>query len=462
MKKINLLIAGLLTLSLVTFGQDEEKAVPDDRQEIKTGWSLGPLPTITYNSDLGFQYGGLLDLYNYGDGELYPNYYERYYLEISRFTKGNGINKFTYESNKLLKGRSVFFELLYRTDKQYDFFGPNGYESVYNIDFIDPEGADYKSRMFYKNETNYFKVKADILNPINDNWSWSAGIEFYNFNIKPFNVAKYNEGRDVEDQVPDASTMPGLYERYAEWGLIDAEVENGGSFTALKTGIMFDSRNLVSNATKGIWTELSLVYSPSFLSSSSHSYLKVNLTHRQYFTIIKDRLSFVYRVGYTGNLIGKEPYYSMPIMYDIMIKGATLNGLGGGKTLRGVKRNRVIGNGEAWINNEFRWRVVNFNMLNQYFYIGLVNFLDAGRVVNLIDLQSMVEDANITDPSYGVYAANSVDEYFNFGAEKLHAAAGLGLYIVMNENFIIRADYGRAFNIEDGISGFYVDINYLF
>lgn len=30
----------------------------------KTGWNFGALPTITFDTDLGFQYGALVNLYN--------------------------------------------------------------------------------------------------------------------------------------------------------------------------------------------------------------------------------------------------------------------------------------------------------------------------------------------------------------------------------------------------------------
>ena len=55
MKKLQLLVALVLTFTTV-FSQDEELT--------KTGWNFGALPTITFDSDLGFQYGGLINLYN--------------------------------------------------------------------------------------------------------------------------------------------------------------------------------------------------------------------------------------------------------------------------------------------------------------------------------------------------------------------------------------------------------------
>ena len=461
MKKIYAMLIVIFALNITVNAQEDSTLVK--KPEVKKGWNFGVLPTITYNSDLGFQYGGLIDIYNYGDGELYPNYYENYYLEISRFTKGNGINNFSFESNRLFPGRTVFFNILYRTDRQYDFLGGNGYESVYNKNWEDLEDADYKSKMFYKNETNFFKVRADVLNPITDKWSWSVGFEYYKYSIKSLDVDKYNDGKDDDEKIPSIEDMPGLYDRYVKWGLIDSTIASGGSFGGLKVGLIYDTRNSISNATKGIWTELLFYYVPGFLSNPESSYLKFNFTHRQYFTLVKDRLSFAYRFSYAGNLFGKEPYFALANMYGVTLKGTPSNGLGGSKTIRGVRRNRVIGNGEALFNAEFRWKFYKFKMFKQNIYLGLTTFFDAGMVTQLLDMEKVVTNADITNKAkYGNYAADSVDEYFNFGAEKPHMSVGVGFQFVMNENFIVKVDYGKTLDAQDGPSGLYIGLNYLF
>ena len=35
---------------------------------IKTGLNFGPLPVVAFDADRGFQYGALLNIYNFGDG----------------------------------------------------------------------------------------------------------------------------------------------------------------------------------------------------------------------------------------------------------------------------------------------------------------------------------------------------------------------------------------------------------
>jgi hypothetical protein len=42
------------------------------------------------------------------------------------------------------------------------------------------------------------------------------------------------------------------------------------------------------------------------------------------------------------------------------------DGLGGAKNLRGILRNRVVGDGVAWGNVEFRWRITDFIIAVDY------------------------------------------------------------------------------------------------
>ncbi|MEE4286642.1 MAG: hypothetical protein V2I31_10845, partial [Mariniphaga sp.] len=59
MKKLGLLFF-ISLFSMQIIAQEDEV--------IKKGWNFGALPTITFDTDLGFQYGALVNLYNYGDG----------------------------------------------------------------------------------------------------------------------------------------------------------------------------------------------------------------------------------------------------------------------------------------------------------------------------------------------------------------------------------------------------------
>jgi hypothetical protein len=52
-------------------------SVNSQENRIKTGWKFGgALPAISFDSDLGFQYGALVEFYNYSDGSTYPDYFD--------------------------------------------------------------------------------------------------------------------------------------------------------------------------------------------------------------------------------------------------------------------------------------------------------------------------------------------------------------------------------------------------
>ena len=203
---------------------------------------------------------------------------------------------------------------------------------------------------------------------------------------------------------------------------------------------------------KGIWFETGFEASPSFLSEEG--FARFYAIYRQYFTIVPKDLSLAYRIGYQTTVGGNVPFYFRNQLITSVLAGTTSEGLGGSKNLRGVLRNRVVGDGVLYGNIELRWKAVRFNLINQNFYLGLVGFTDMGMVTDKVEFEM---------PGSGdMLAGESVSDYFNPDSESLHISAGAGLRIVMNENFIISADFGKAFNEQDGNSGFYIGLNYLF
>lgn len=418
-------------------------------QEGKKGWNFGVLPAVTFSTDLGFQYGGLIDLYNYGPGDIYPGYYHKFYLEISRFTKGSGIYRFNYDSEHLIPGIRLSTDLAYLPDEAYDFYGFNGYEAVINKEWIDDKSADYISRMFYMHRRTLLRFKNDFQGKLSgDNLRWNAGFTINNFKLSEVNLEKLNKGKDPEDQLPD---VPGLYEYYKSWGIISPDEADGGMINTLKIGLTYDTRDNRPNPNKGIWTEAGIETSQKFLGSEA-SFGKFYFTHRQYLPISLDKLTFAYRLGYQQTIFGDVPFYYQTQMIVSVLLGATMEGLGGSKSIRGIWRNRVIGDGFFYGNAELRWKAVRFRFINQNFYLGVNAFSDFGMVTDKI---------KFTIPDI-VESSFTENQFFKRDAEKLHVTAGGGLRIVMNENFIIAIDLGKALNEQDGGMGFYMGLNYLF
>jgi hypothetical protein len=425
--------------------QENEKPI-----NAKTGWNFGAIPAVTYNTDLGFQYGAVVNLFNYGDGTKYPKYLHNVYIEASRYTKGSAIYRVAYDSEFLIPGIRVTSDLAYLPDEAFDFYGFNGFESKFNANWQDDATADYKSRMFYKYQNHTFRFKTDLQFPLKDDRFLAlVGFNLQSFNVGAVDIDRMNKGKADDDpkKLPAVKT---LYDEYVDWGIISNEEKDGGFVPLLKAGLVFDTRDNEPNPMKGMWTEAFLFGAPSFLGAES-SFLKLNITHRQYFTLVKRDLSLAYRLGYQGTLAGHSPFYYQTQIETSLMKDQL--GLGGNKTIRGINRNRVVSDGFAYGNVELRWKAVHFRWIKQNFYIGVNGFVDAGKVVQNIDVESLVAlRSDIPQPNY-----------FDFTTkDKLHLSYGAGLRIVMNENFVVAVDYGRAVDPQDGTSGLYIGLNYLF
>jgi hypothetical protein len=435
----------ILSVLIISLNAQESK--------VKTGWNIGPLPSISFDTDLGFQYGALVNLFNYGKGDIYPRYYQSLYFEISHYTKGSGTYRFMFDSEHLIPGIRLTTDLTLLTDQSYDFYGFNGYEAVINKSWVDKElngGNDYKTRMFYRFNRTLFRFKNDFQGKLSgDNLLWNAGFTVQKFNVGSVDIAKLNKGKKAADMLPD--NIPGLYELYQNWNILTPEESDGGLINTVKAGLTYDTRDNRPNPMKGIWTEAGIETSQKFLGSE-FTFGKFYFTHRQYFTLIPNDLSFAYRLGYQQTIFGDVPFYYQSQVIVSTLRGAYSEGLGGSKTLRGIWRNRVVGNGFAYGNAELRWKAVRFTFINQNWYVGINGFTDFGIVTDNIDFV----EPDLTESSY------NASDFFKPGAEKLHVSAGAGLRIVMNENFIIAVDLGKAFNDQDGGMGFYMGLNYLF
>jgi len=112
--------------------------------------------------------------------------------------------------------------------------------------------------------------------------------------------------------------------------------------------------------------------------------------------------------------------------------------------------NRVVGQHSAIGNFEFRWKAFRFNAIGQNFYLGFNAFFDAGTVLKPYD----IDFTNVSNLMHERHFASSNNELFT--------TAGAGLKLVMNENFVVSADYGKAMNSNYGNTGLYVIVGYLF
>jgi hypothetical protein len=446
---IALSVAILFSVSLVA--QDSDSTSSAHEEKVKDGFSIGGVPVVAYDSDIGFKYGALVNLYWYGDGSRYPMYDHSVYVEWSRTTKGNGINQITYDTDKLIPGIRSFFEASYLTEKALDFYGFNGYKAVYDIDFESmKDRLENPNRLYYRHSRQLLRLKADFQGEIiGQKFRWLGGLAYYGNTIDAVNVDDLNDGKTEDLLSPNS-----LYRDYVDWGVIKSDQASGGNHTLIKGGLVYDTRDNEPNPFSGIWTEMQLHYSPSFLSNTDYSFARIVLTHRHYFTIIPEWMNFAYRLSYQGNLAGDMPFYMLPYLYNTAPK-LTTDGVGGAKTVRGVKRNRIVGDGFAYGNFELRGKILRTTVFNQNVYIALSAFADAGMVTQKYNFDT----SGIPD----VLPADRPAELFDLDAKEVpHVGFGAGLHLAINQNFIITVDYGMAAKKDDGDSGLYINLNFLF
>jgi hypothetical protein len=449
MKHFSLVFLMLMFLS--GKAQQDSVVAKKEVEKVKTGWTLGLLPAVAYDSDLGFKYGGLVNFYNFGDGTTYPNYLHSIYLEVNRTTKGSGANQLFFDSEHLFKKRKirVTSDLSYLTEQALNFYGFNGAEAYYNQSWEDDASDDYISRMFYRMDRRMLRFTTDFQGYIyKDQLRWLVGVAHFTNKIGTVDIDRLNKGKSEDKQLPEAEL---LYDKYVDWGIIPEKEADGGVNNYLKAGLVYDTRDIEANPNKGMWTEALILAAPEFLLNKENAFGKLVFIHRQYFTLVPQRLTFAYRLGYQGTIWGDAPFYMQSYLFSSYSPSIISEGLGGAKSIRGIQRNRIVGDGFTYGNFELRYKFLRTTFLKQNFYLAVNPFVDAGMVIDPIQVDRTL-----------LPATENPDDYFRQDCDCLHTTYGIGLHAALNENFVLSINYGRTKFKQDGKSGLYIGTNWLF
>ena len=499
MKRIFLLIfIAVLAISMHAAKKDKVQEVDSLGRKIKTGWNFGALPSVAFDADLGFQGGALANVYYYGDGSQYPEYIHSIYAEAAYTTKNYGIFRVNYDSKYLITNHRLTLDLTYQPDAMCDFYGFNGYQSIYNQNLHkwkkdqskmgDP--AEYQSRAFYKYKRDLFRFAADIEGTIYKNIKWNAGLGVLGYMIDECDIDMLNGKNEFDPSLPLADqkalneNVEGLYEKYVKWGIIDQNEARGGWHPYLRAGLTYDTRDQRTCPTRGIYADAFFTYTAAFnakygqQAAAGYNHLQFNFNFRHYVPIYRDRVTFAYRLGTQNNMAGKSPFYMNTYLNTLFIQRVMYEGLGGANSLRGIMRNRILANGFAYANVELRTKVAKFDIGRQHFYIGLAPFFDLGVITQPYELdeelihKAYAEDNDPLKLTLGDYFAvmqtgvsDAQESPLNTDLVYLpHMAAGLGLKVAMNENFVLSVDWAMALDKQDNAkwANFYIKMGYLF
>jgi outer membrane protein assembly factor BamA len=210
--------------------------------------------------------------------------------------------------------------------------------------------------------------------------------------------------------------------------LLEAQLPTGsagGRYGELFLGLIVDTRDNVKNPTEGVFAELALRGAHPILGSeyaTSGLYAAVSIFHHPW-----------ERVVFAGRLAFEQAWGDIPFdhLQDIGVSDPQ-EGLGGENTVRGLLQSEFVGETKLLVNLEARVHLVEFAILGQEFKLGVLGFLDSGRVWS----------KDVPDPR----------------GLNIHAGAGGGLRLIWGKFATIRADCGAS---ASGVR-FYVDLNQVF
>ncbi|MCK7536957.1 MAG: BamA/TamA family outer membrane protein [Marinilabiliales bacterium] len=107
-----------------------------------------------------------------------------------------------------------------------------------------------------------------------------------------------------------------MFNLYETWNILSPKERDGGMNNYLKLGLVYDTRDNEACPMKGLWSEAIFIVAPGFIGDGDYSYLRLAINHRQYFSLIKDDLSFAYRIGYLGTIAGRKGALLRPSLPD--------------------------------------------------------------------------------------------------------------------------------------------------
>ena len=412
---------------------------------VKQGWSVNPIPSMSYDTDFGLMAGGILDLTYYGQD--YPKYRHRLCLEALTYSKHASYFMISYDSKYLIPGIRTSFRANLDNNPLYWFYGFNGAVNDYDRN----KNCNRKNGIaYYSMDRVYLNTRLELSGPLSTHLNWTSRVSYWHYWIKELNWEGYDHTNT-------------LFRYYRQLGLIEDAESDGGDVIEFLAGLKYDTRNHEYTPTRGIYADFNVALAPD-LFSTGYDYLKLAARFRQYISLGTERLVFAYSMAYQGTVAGNQPFYTSS--YITHFKPAY--GLGGATTLRGVLYNRIVGDDYLWGNFEFRARLIDATILKRRVFGVVSPFFDAGAIVRPYrferqakafynDYTAQCITDNVTPAPYDQYRSSLLDK-----ARELHMAWGIGGQLVIDYNFIPTITFGIPFDKRDGDFGLYMVLDYIF
>jgi outer membrane protein assembly factor BamA len=375
-----------------------------------TGWEPTGLPILKFDSDEGVAYGAVFELYNYGDGGYSPY---RFTVQPAALLTMRGRREFEifFDAPHVLpEGWRMDARVLIERQFAFPYYG------LGNSSVFDPLLETTEDKSYYRFGRTQRLAAVSVQRRLgNSPIRLLAGVGVTHTRVEPL----------PEDAT--STLLDQVITTAGSSGSIPETITRGWS-NHVRAGAVWDTRDRETGPHRGTWSEVLVQAVPEWLGSES-AYVRWTAVDRRYVPL-GERLTLANRL-IVQDVEGRAPFYDL---YDIQTSFKQREGLGGGRTLRGIPRNRYVGKGLFLWNAELRWRAVDFDMIGRSFHMVFSTFVDTGRVW----ADGLVPRELFSD---------------------LHTAYGFGIRGGMGENFIAALDIGRS---SQSSASIYMNIGYIF
>ncbi len=388
--------------------------------------SFGGVPILSYDNDLGFRYGGVINYFKYDDSSFH--YSENLFLRAFNTTNNSFQIQSVFETDHLIKKSKVFLEGSYFNDRSYDFLGFNGGESKVNQSHIDESHPDYIHHNYYKIHRELLRFRLDYQRYIS-----SSDFRF----LSGVTLSKYRINLN--------DSLKSLYDDYLQLNLIDSKEEKGGYLNYISLGLVYEKRDNQMYCSKGYWLESFVIISPSLISESSFS--KFIFNWRIYQPILKTKNILMFRTSVQTKLTGKVPSYFNSSFIDSRL---TQDGVGGAFNLRGYTRNSIATNGFGLINLEIRRNLIALKYKRTLIDVDFSLFTDQAIIL---------QKYNLNKSHLPIAISNN---YFHQDHPYYYSSVGVGGYLILNKNSVVSINYGVPLGYNTFKGALYIGSSFLF
>ncbi len=433
-----LLLSILSCCSVVAEAGEKTHTEIEDNAAERFQWGI--IPAASFDADLGFRYGAVVNIFDYGQKPHTPFYDQYLFLRFTNSTGGTLLAQALLESDKIIRGAKVFSEVSYIDDSRLDFYGFNGRNAKIQKNIFWGENQIELHNDFYTKKRSMLRLRTDIQTFLGtEKLRLLMGYTFQRF---IFESEENIQSADPQNLNWENHT---LFDLYNQWNIIDRQNSDGENRHLLKAGMVFDNRNHLCYCTNGVWAETMLIFSPE--NATSGSFSRHIATLRHHISMADERFTFSYRLSSQQKVSGTTPFYMLPWFFDSRL---TQDGPGGAFSLRGAYRNRTVADGFLSSNIELKYKLPTIHFRNHEFFASLTAFYD-----NLFITQNYPVNT-------GQVPEDLRNQFFDIQKQKIHHTYGPGVYIVFNQNNVITVNYGFSTDRQIGSGGLYIGSSLLF